>query len=201
MSDDIRYNKTFDLVLLSCKAFDLEDAIASFAPAVGPKTAILPLVADENALHGLVLKAAHPAGAVIGATLRTFARTVEDMKLADFDAAVGVHCVAGKGSKVREVPVNPTVAAAVTGADLILYATPSQVLRDVSSAAKAWVAPGAVVVGRVTLGRLNLDNRGALIGQKTRAIWAGYALAKVQNAHVLQQAAGGALRRGVQPVV
>ena len=37
-------DKTFDLVLLSCKAFDLEDAIKSFAPAVGPKTAILPLL-------------------------------------------------------------------------------------------------------------------------------------------------------------
>jgi 2-dehydropantoate 2-reductase len=35
---------TFDLVLLSCKAYDLDDAIASFAPAVGPATAILPLL-------------------------------------------------------------------------------------------------------------------------------------------------------------
>jgi 2-dehydropantoate 2-reductase len=34
----------FDVVLLSCKAFDLEDAIKSFAPAVGPNTAILPLL-------------------------------------------------------------------------------------------------------------------------------------------------------------
>jgi 2-dehydropantoate 2-reductase len=34
----------FDVVLLSCKAFDLNDAIASFAPAVGPRTAIIPLL-------------------------------------------------------------------------------------------------------------------------------------------------------------
>src|SRR6202166_2758939 len=34
----------FDVVLLSCKAFDLEDAIRSFAPAVGPRTAIIPLL-------------------------------------------------------------------------------------------------------------------------------------------------------------
>ncbi|HLI98656.1 MAG TPA: 2-dehydropantoate 2-reductase [Bradyrhizobium sp.] len=34
----------FDAVLLSCKAFDLDDAIISFAPAVGPKTAIIPLL-------------------------------------------------------------------------------------------------------------------------------------------------------------
>jgi 2-dehydropantoate 2-reductase len=34
----------FDLILLSCKAYDLEDAMASFAPAVGPDTTILPLL-------------------------------------------------------------------------------------------------------------------------------------------------------------
>lgn len=34
----------FDLVLLSCKAHDLGSAILSFAPAVGPSTAILPLL-------------------------------------------------------------------------------------------------------------------------------------------------------------
>jgi 2-dehydropantoate 2-reductase len=34
----------FDLVLLSCKAYDLEGAINSFAKAVGPATAILPLL-------------------------------------------------------------------------------------------------------------------------------------------------------------
>jgi 2-dehydropantoate 2-reductase len=34
----------FDVVLLSCKAFDLEDAIKSFVPAVGPNTSIIPLL-------------------------------------------------------------------------------------------------------------------------------------------------------------
>lgn len=34
----------YDLVLLSCKAYDLAGAIDSFAPAVGPATAILPLL-------------------------------------------------------------------------------------------------------------------------------------------------------------
>ncbi len=34
----------FDLVILSCKAYDLDGAIASFAKAVGPGTAILPLL-------------------------------------------------------------------------------------------------------------------------------------------------------------
>jgi len=34
----------FDLVLLSCKAYDLEGAADSFAPAVGPDTMIVPLL-------------------------------------------------------------------------------------------------------------------------------------------------------------
>src|ERR1700681_5048327 len=39
-----RLNEKFDVVLLSCKAFDLNDAIKSFAAAVGPQTAIIPLL-------------------------------------------------------------------------------------------------------------------------------------------------------------
>jgi 2-dehydropantoate 2-reductase len=35
---------TFDAVLLSCKAYDLDDAIKSFAPAVGPQTAVIPML-------------------------------------------------------------------------------------------------------------------------------------------------------------
>src|SRR6185436_20468689 len=37
-------SEEFDVVLLSCKAFDLDDAINSFAPAVGAKTSIIPLL-------------------------------------------------------------------------------------------------------------------------------------------------------------
>jgi 2-dehydropantoate 2-reductase len=39
-----KLNEKFDVVLLSCKAFDLEDAIKSFASAVGPNTSIIPLL-------------------------------------------------------------------------------------------------------------------------------------------------------------
>ncbi len=41
-ADTIR--QTFDVVLLSCKAYDLDDAIKSLAPAVGPQTSIIPLL-------------------------------------------------------------------------------------------------------------------------------------------------------------
>src|SRR5438045_9495679 len=37
----------FDVVLVSCKAYDLDDPVKSFAPAVGERTAIIPL------LHGM----------------------------------------------------------------------------------------------------------------------------------------------------
>jgi len=37
-------SEPFDLVLLSCKAYDLEGAMTSLARAVGPRTAILPLL-------------------------------------------------------------------------------------------------------------------------------------------------------------
>jgi 2-dehydropantoate 2-reductase len=46
----------FDVVLLSCKAFDLDDAIKSFAPAVGPNTAILPLLNGMRHLDTLDAK-------------------------------------------------------------------------------------------------------------------------------------------------
>lgn len=39
-----KLSEKFDVVLLSCKAFDLDDAIKSFAPAVGPQTAIIPIL-------------------------------------------------------------------------------------------------------------------------------------------------------------
>src|ERR1700743_1310068 len=43
----------FDVVLLSCKAFDLDDAINSFAPAVGPNTSIIPMLNGMNHLETL----------------------------------------------------------------------------------------------------------------------------------------------------
>jgi 2-dehydropantoate 2-reductase len=43
----------FDVVLLSCKAQDLAGAVAAFAPAVGPGTAILPLLNGMRHLDAL----------------------------------------------------------------------------------------------------------------------------------------------------
>ena len=46
-------SQPFDVVLLSCKAYDLDQAMASFAPAVGAGTAILPLLNGLNHLDSL----------------------------------------------------------------------------------------------------------------------------------------------------
>jgi 2-dehydropantoate 2-reductase len=54
----------FDVVLLSCKAFDLDDAIKSFAPAVGPNTAIVPVL--NGMRHLDVLDAKFGAERVLG---------------------------------------------------------------------------------------------------------------------------------------
>jgi 2-dehydropantoate 2-reductase len=43
----------FDMILLSCKAYDLESAIADIAPAVGPGTAIVPMLNGMRHLDAL----------------------------------------------------------------------------------------------------------------------------------------------------
>jgi 2-dehydropantoate 2-reductase len=54
----------WDLILLSCKAYDLADAMDSFAPAVGPNTMILPLL--NGMRHLDILDARFGADHVIG---------------------------------------------------------------------------------------------------------------------------------------
>ena len=51
-----KLTEKFDAVLLSCKAFDLDDAIKSFAPAVGPQTSIIPMLNGMRHLDALDAK-------------------------------------------------------------------------------------------------------------------------------------------------
>src|ERR1700712_2017800 len=59
-----KLSEKFDVVLLSCKAFDLDDAMKSFAPAVGPQTSIIPLL--NGMLHLDALEARFGAERVLG---------------------------------------------------------------------------------------------------------------------------------------
>ncbi|MBO9101093.1 MULTISPECIES: 2-dehydropantoate 2-reductase [unclassified Rhizobium] len=54
----------YDLVLLSCKAYDLEQAITDFSPAVGPSTRILPLL--NGMRHMEMLDNRFGSGRVLG---------------------------------------------------------------------------------------------------------------------------------------
>ncbi|HZB89817.1 MAG TPA: 2-dehydropantoate 2-reductase [Stellaceae bacterium] len=56
--------EAFDLVLLSSKAYDLDDAIEAIVPAVGPRSAILPLLNGIN--HMAVLSGRFGAERVLG---------------------------------------------------------------------------------------------------------------------------------------
>jgi len=66
LAEDLAHgvDQHFDLVLLSCKAYDLDGAISSFAPAVGPQTAIVPLL--NGMRHLTVLSDRFGAERVLG---------------------------------------------------------------------------------------------------------------------------------------
>ncbi len=72
-----RLTGKFDVVLLSCKAFDLDDAIKSFAPAVGPQTSIIPLL--NGMRHLDVLDAKFGRERVLGG-LCAIAATLNDRR-------------------------------------------------------------------------------------------------------------------------
>jgi 2-dehydropantoate 2-reductase len=72
-----KLSEKFDVVLLSCKAFDLDDAIKSFAPAVGPQTAIIPLL--NGMLHLDVLDSKFGPERVLGG-LCAIAVTLNDKR-------------------------------------------------------------------------------------------------------------------------
>jgi 2-dehydropantoate 2-reductase len=106
----------FDVVLLSCKAFDLDDAIKSFAPAVGPQTAIIPLL--NGMLHLDVLDSKFGSERVLGglcaiaATLNEHREVVQlqpmqslnfgerDGKLSDRVSAIAEAMASGKFGSV-----------------------------------------------------------------------------------------------------
>jgi 2-dehydropantoate 2-reductase len=76
MAETLR--EPFDLILLSCKAYDLASAADSFALAVGPHTAILPLLNGIGHMEFLVTRFGHAAAlggqCVISTTLDTEGR-------------------------------------------------------------------------------------------------------------------------------
>jgi len=69
----------FDCILLSCKSYDLEDAIASFAPAVGDSSTIIPLL--NGMRHLDLLDARFGAERVLGGRCLISARLDDDGRI------------------------------------------------------------------------------------------------------------------------
>ncbi len=73
----------FDLVLLSCKAYDLDDAMASFAAAVGPQTTILPML--NGMRHFDVLAARFGAEKLLGGLCQISAALDDEGRIQHFN--------------------------------------------------------------------------------------------------------------------
>jgi 2-dehydropantoate 2-reductase len=78
-------NQTFDVVILSSKAYDLAGAIDSFAPAVGPETMILPLLNGMNHLE--VLSARFGRERVLGGECKIAATLNEERAVVHLNQA------------------------------------------------------------------------------------------------------------------
>src|SRR5262245_38720269 len=101
----------FDAVILSCKAYDLEGAIESFAPAVGPETGIVPLL--NGMRHLDALDARFGAGRVLGGSCFITAKLGQDGRIAqigDIQRLTFGERSGGRSSRVE------AIAAAMAGA-------------------------------------------------------------------------------------
>jgi 2-dehydropantoate 2-reductase len=101
----------FDAVILSCKAYDLDGAIASFAPAVGPDTAVVPLLNGMRHLDALDTR--FGADRVLGGSCFISAKLNEGGQIAHVS---DIHRLAfGERSGGRSARVD-ALAAAMAGA-------------------------------------------------------------------------------------
>src|SRR3954468_23266364 len=113
----------FDAVLLSCKAYDLGGAIESFAPAVGPDTAVLPLL--NGMRHLDALDARFGAGRVLGGSCFISANLDEGgriVHLSDIHRLTFGERAGGRSPRVE------AITAAMSGAKFEAVATDDVVL-------------------------------------------------------------------------
>ena len=113
-----RLNGPYDLIIVSCKAYDLDGAIASFAPAVGENTVIIPLL--NGLRHIEVLNARFGEERVFGgqcAISATMSAGGEILHLVDLHT-LGFGEQNGARSKRRD-----EIVAALSGANFIAEAS------------------------------------------------------------------------------
>jgi 2-dehydropantoate 2-reductase len=113
----------FDVVLLSCKAYDLTEAAETFAPAVGPNTVILPLLNGMRHLN--LLDERFGADRVLGGVCLISARLDPAGRIVHLN---DIHrIVLGERTRVR-TPRVEAVARAMAGCRFQSYASDNIVL-------------------------------------------------------------------------
>jgi 2-dehydropantoate 2-reductase len=108
-ADALRRN--FDLVLLSCKAYDLDSAIADIAPAIGHGTTILPLLNGMRHLDALAAR--FGAEAVLGGQCLISVGTDEDGRILHFN---DLHLLSFGERAGGSSPRAEAIAAELSGA-------------------------------------------------------------------------------------
>jgi len=103
--------QTFDLILVSTKAYQLAGAIEDFAPAVGPETAILPLLNGMAHLDILIKRFGEHA--VLGGSTRVVADVDADGTIHSMEA---LHDLAFGERDNSVTPRIQAIAAALSGA-------------------------------------------------------------------------------------
>lgn len=109
-----RLSDKFDVVLLSCKAFDLEDAIKSFAPAVGDNTAIIPLL--NGMLHLDALDKKFGAQHVLGGLCAIAATLNEKREVVQLQPMQGLNFGERAGGMSDRVRAIAATFSAINGA-------------------------------------------------------------------------------------
>lgn len=106
-----RLKEPFDLILLSCKAYDLQGAIEAIAPAVGEGTVILPLL--NGMLHMEVLNARFGQAKVLGGWCAISAAMNEDGQILHLQRSNSLSFGEQDGRKSERVAA---IAATFSGA-------------------------------------------------------------------------------------
>lgn len=106
----------FDVVLLSCKAYDLDDAVKSFAPAVGPQTSIIPMLNGMRHLDSLDQKIGRDR--VLGGLCAIAVTLNEQREVVQLQPMQSLSFGERDGSKSQRVRAIAEVFSAIDGASL-----------------------------------------------------------------------------------
>ena len=166
----------FDLVLVSCKAYDLPSAMDAFAPAVGPGTAILPLL--NGMAHLDALDARFGAERVLGGLCMISSALDAQGRVLHFNTLHGLTFGERSGQRT---PRAEAIEAALSGATFDLRHS-GTILQDLW---EKWVfiatVAGITCLMRATLGEIVRAGAGDLSQQ------------------LLDECAGIAARQGFPP--